>query len=516
MLEQYEEDVFLFKALQYMEAAKADRLKLAFNEGLALRSAGIPDILLDSLDDLSFRIGGLEVELYEQLEAEVTNEQIDSLKSQLFELKTAHQALIRLFEEKYPTYHQLTFGGNITDPETLQKALKEEGLLSYFYDDKKVYGVLLTSHEAIGFSMGHQGRLKDMIGAYRRLLNPQAALSMNESSQDDFQQLNDSLYQLLLGPLVQQEKLEDISSLAVVPHGAIHYLPIGVLYGKVEGDKSVKELPFLLQKMPIYYANAASLWSQTSPSFKHKKTYTGFAPSYQAMPKAYAARASFGNLNWNQEEVQLAHGLFGGDIYLGENASEANFLRVSADAGILHLSMHADVNDRTPMQSGLLFTPESDSVENGFLNLYEIYQQRIPAHTLILNACNTGYGKLAEGEGVMSLSHAFAYAGCRSMLLNLWLADDQASSQIVTRFFHYLNDGHAKHEALRMAKLDYLEDADPIRAHPYFWAGLVLQGEREIAKSSLPGWLVGILILGLCGGCFFFMDTVYFMMIPPF
>ncbi len=65
----------------------------------------------------------------------------------------------------------------------------------------------------------------------------------------------------------------------------------------------------------------------------------------------------------------------------------------------------------------------------------------IPADLAVLSACETGYGKLEWGEGIMSLARAFAYAGCPSIVMSHWLVDDKASAQLMDHFYRYLSEG---------------------------------------------------------------------------
>lgn len=501
------DEQYLKQAFGYMEAAKADVLKHAVNEGLALRSAGIPAALLDSLDDLSFIIGGFEDDLNDWLmSSSVPDISLakapDTLKSQLFEQKETYRALLRHIEQEYPTYHQLKFGTGIEMLPHIQAQLdqQQKALLSYFYDEEKVYVILLYAHSIHGFQLPHQGKLINQITTFRDFLKPEAALKMTPAMLEDFQAQSTALYDLLIAPFSLQQKIVDGQNLIIVPFGVLHYLPFEILHPPMDRNLPSKSASYLLKDYAINYALAASLWARNSVApTKTNNPFTGFAPRYDSLKTSKNERFGFGALHWNVSEVQQAQALLHGQVFTNQAATEEQFRLQAPLADILHLSMHADVNDQLPMRSGLLFTPGADSVENGFLNLYEIYNLHIPAQTVVLNACNTGYGKLAKGEGVLSLSHAFLYAGCRNILLNLWLADDQASSQIVNGFYAHVQDGLPQEEALRQAKLAYLKAADPLRAHPYFWAGLVLQGGMEDSKTGFLGWWGVILLGGVLG-----------------
>ncbi len=150
--------------------------------------------------------------------------------------------------------------------------------------------------------------------------------------------------------------------------------------------------------------------------------------------------------------------------------------------------MHALVSDSLPMQSRLLFAPPRDTLEDGLLHTYELYNLHLPAELAVLSACNTGFGPLQGGEGAMSLAHAFRYAGCRSVVMSLWPAEDESTARIVDRFYAGLAEGLPKDDALRQARLAYLDDADPLHAHPYYWAHLVAIGDMTPLRRSGIGW----------------------------
>jgi CHAT domain-containing protein len=80
----------------------------------------------------------------------------------------------------------------------------------------------------------------------------------------------------------------------------------------------------------------------------------------------------------------------------------------------------------------------------------------------------------------MSLARAFSYAGARSLVTSLWNVNDQSGQQLMAEFYRQLSTGMLKDEALRQAKLAYLESApDNARTHPRFWAAFIPTGNME-------------------------------------
>ena len=101
---------------------------------------------------------------------------------------------------------------------------------------------------------------------------------------------------------------------------------------------------------------------------------------------------------------------------------------------------------------------------------------------------------------MQSLGSACRYAGCKSVLASRWLANDRSTAVIIGNFYEQLAGGKVKPAALQQAKLSYLEQADALTAHPFFWAGLALEGEvGSIGKAGTLKrkwvWLIGLLIL---------------------
>lgn len=97
---------------------------------------------------------------------------------------------------------------------------------------------------------------------------------------------------------------------------------------------------------------------------------------------------------------------------------------------------------------------------------------------VVLASCYSGAGKFFKGEGVMSIGRSFINAGSETVIMSLWEASYKPTITILTYFYKNLLKGMQKDEALRLAKLKYLEETDSFSANPRFWAGIIIIGNQ--------------------------------------
>jgi CHAT domain-containing protein/Tfp pilus assembly protein PilF len=150
-----------------------------------------------------------------------------------------------------------------------------------------------------------------------------------------------------------------------------------------------------------------------------------------------------------------------------------------SDYRIVHFASHSFINAAHPDLSGIVLSlvDRSGQEQDGFLRLYEIYNLKLSADLVVLGGCRTGLGKEIKGEGLISLTRGFMYAGAPRVIVSAWEVQDRPSATLMVKFYRYLLGPKrlSAAAALRAAQIEMSRDKQ--FAAPYFWAGFTLQGE---------------------------------------
>ncbi len=160
-------------------------------------------------------------------------------------------------------------------------------------------------------------------------------------------------------------------------------------------------------------------------------------------------------------------------------ASRATVLNSGLDQyRIVHFATHGLLNSRSPELSGIVLSlvDEEGRAQEGFLRAYEIYNLKLNAELVVLSACSTALGKEIKGEGLAGLTRGFMYAGTPRVIASLWNVRDEATAELMKRFYRNMLIGKSSPAAaLREAQISMWRE--PRWAAPYHWAGFALQGE---------------------------------------
>ena len=125
----------------------------------------------------------------------------------------------------------------------------------------------------------------------------------------------------------------------------------------------------------------------------------------------------------------------------------------------IHIATHGFVNSFKPELSGILLAQDTSSnllglntPEDGILYSGEIYNLKLNADLVVLSACETGLGKMSEGEGVIGLTRALLYAGSKNIIVSLWQVSDESTNKLMVDFYNNILKEEKKRFACHLSK----------------------------------------------------------------
>lgn len=295
--------------------------------------------------------------------------------------------------------------------------------------------------------------------------------------------------------------------LAIVPDGALAYLPFGAL------PEPGGEAPLLAGHELVVLPSASVEAAVRVRSARRRRSPARLAvvadpllpgASAGAPPPAALARqvaavpASSGTagertlqdlglrrlppLAYAREEAESILALVPPEARLGALGADASRDLVLSGAlapyAIVHFASHALIHPSVPELSGLaLAAHDSEGHPRlGFLPSFEIAELRLPAELVVLSACSTGLGKALRGEGLVGLTQSFFQAGAARVLVSLWNVDDRATAHLMEDLYRRLL-GAGRTPAAALCEAQLALRRDPRWAAPYYWAGFELEGD---------------------------------------
>lgn len=371
--------------------------------------------------------------------------------------------------------------------ETIQANLKsDESLIEYVISEKRdsgertLYAFVITRQNLVCHTELIDSTLASDFSGLKEQLNSQFNVNNNIENYNRMNQRLFDAYTLLIRPI---EKYFTGKELIIIPDDEISYLPFDAFITSWKKNDKINYagLAYLIRDYSISYGYSTNtLWNNKSKA-EINPIVIGFAPDYSNA--GFEDGKKYKALKSNSLEVESILGNFDGTILKAGQATIANFRSSLNSGAVLHFAMHAELDTSQVGYSGLIFSPDIKSPGNYRLNNYEIGQMSINSPMVVLSACNTGAGKLYSGEGLMSLARNFILAGVPSVVETLWPVEDVAGSKIMGNFYKYLSLGKPKNTALRLAKLDYIDNSSPSFVNPRFWAAYTLMGDVSAIKK---------------------------------
>jgi CHAT domain-containing protein len=270
--------------------------------------------------------------------------------------------------------------------------------------------------------------------------------------------------------------------ITIIPDGMLSHLPFDALIQKLPESNTCtfKDLDYLIIEYEISYSFSSNFLAFSEKMKENNKIKNILAFGYYAEEKEISdgnqRNTRHMSLSGTKTELDDIAKYYSGNFLIGSDASESNFKRLCTGYDAIHLAVHGTYDSLNNYNTYLIFNSTTDSLEDGKLYNYDLFPMKLNSSLAVLSACETGLGKNNPGEGLLSMGWGFAYAGCQSLVLSLWQATDQSTTNLMREFYKQLSTSHSITKSLREAKCYYLAQADEYTAHPKYWATFVNYG----------------------------------------
>lgn len=492
------QDVYLKRAFEIIERQKSAILLDYLVSQEAIQDSGIPENVLMQERKARTSVDSLEKILYKAEQEQVSIAKIDQLYKKVFAANEAYFKLTAKIERGYPEYGKIKYARKNNSYEDVRAGLSNQdaALIEYYLGADHVYAFIIDDER---FHVQRMEKPTKLVAAIDQLRKNTYSYYLTASRTDSLfrtcvNNMVDASYELYLSLFAPVSSNFDLTKkLIIIPDAILCYLPFELLISEKPKDNFLfGDHRYLLKDYEISYAYSASLLLEMrqrthqirrnnllafAPTFKSKALYADAGKTVEEV------RSGMGALVYNIPEVEALERIIGGEIFTGEKATRENFYHAAPDYKIIHLATHGKANDRVGDYAYLAFSETSDSLKNGLLYNRDLYNLQLNADMVVLSACETGIGELQRGEGVISLTRGFSYAGAKSIITTLWSVDDQKTKEIMESFYGYVKKGLDKSTALRKAKLDFIEQYSH-DAHPFYWSGFIAVGDMSPIKLA--------------------------------
>ena len=448
---------------------------------------------------------------------------------QISGLNTELESVEAQIRARYPRYASLMYPRPLKAAAVQQLLDDDTLLLEFSLGEERSYVWALTTTELRGYQLPPRSeieataqRLLELLKAGQHLPHDSAAQQRARMAQAEaaFWPQAATFSKTLLG---QSASLMKKQRILIVADGLLNYFPFGALpspdvdaaTGKNSPLASLTNTPLIKEHEIVNLPSASvlSVLRQTAPRGQSLKSVAIFAdpvfekddPRIRAVARAQGAATLAGNhstldralrnlddaldasklprLPATRQEARDIMSVAPPASSMEATGFQANREQATSPKlgqySIVHFATHGIVNEKNPELSGVvlsLYDEQGRFHEEGFLSLNDIYGLNLPADLVVLSACRTGLGKEVRGEGLIGLTRGFMYAGAARVMASLWKVDDEATAELMKRFYQkMLKDGMTPTTALRAAQTSMLEQRR--WSNPYYWAGFILQGE---------------------------------------
>lgn len=438
-------------SFSFMEKNKAFLLAESIHSNTSFSK--LPRNVANREEDLRKKILALQGKL-----SELQNSNSEWLENILFNTKELHQNFLDSIKSIYREHFEHKVQINHLSLSYCKSTLKENEILFSIIqgeidqDKQLIIGTLTNGTITKTYQIIYDASFSLLLREYKKFISKPFS---SKTDQKDFQRVAFSLYNRIF-PSADIKSMLHNKHLIIIPDGELQNLPFEALITNEDTSE------YLIQSSNISYLYSMSFLNYNGKLERASNgRFIGYSPIYftgKGLP----------DLKHTGKEIEAAEYLLEGEIILKKEASKKHFLRYSQPYKIIHLATHALTDDNP----SIIFYDDA-------LTQKELYNYKCNADLVTLSACKTSLGKVAKGEGVLSLTRGFFYAGAKAVISSLWNANDQSTEFIMTHFYTKIKEHQNKSEALSSAKRDYLLSHTLSERSPYYWSSFILTGDTQ-------------------------------------
>lgn len=291
--------------------------------------------------------------------------------------------------------------------------------------------------------------------------------------------------------LLPFRSLNEHTRLIIVAYRTLHLVPFHSLPWEQKSLISTHSVSFLPSASLLKYLGQ---WKKLEPSFSvlavgdpsnmvYKDPFNGVEDNLTSLPSSAL------------EARQVARIVPGSTALVGNAATNEAVYSQMNNHSVLHFGAHGSLFAKIPMLSAIHLAGGTQ------ITVDQLMGKELKAELVVLSACNTGRGKITDGEDVVGFARALLAAGVKHVVVSLWPVDDDATCYLMEQFYKNLMQSMPVAQALRAAQAN-LQDSKKEGVEEYL---MELQNrgervhpevEREIVKdySHQKFWAPFVLI----------------------
>lgn len=486
--------------------------------GLRRRFGSDDRKLLDQLNEVTSSLANLTLNGPRKMTLSEHQDQIEKLESQLEDLETEISRRSAGFYDRQP----VTLNA-------VQAAIPKAAALVEFAvyrpfdprapDNHQAYGephyvayVVRSQGIAKWADLGETKAIDERLDALRHALSDpqrrnvkQQARTLDEKLMQPVRALIGDATQLLISPdgalnLLPFEALVDEQDNFLVERYLFTYLSSGRDLLRLQVRRHSKNNPIVFANPLFSTSESKSASSQKIESASPANLRRDSFNPQTVTIGSDLSKVNFAPLRGTEQEALAIKSLFrDARVLTGIHASESSLKQVSAPL-IVHIATHgffladgvsiasdfgrSQVSGRNGgnplLRSGLALAGANLGSmapgDDGILTALEASGLDLWGTKLVvLSACDTGLGDVANGEGVYGLRRAFVLAGAESVVMSLWSVNDYSTRRLMTEYYRNLKQGMGRGAGLREVQLQMLKRNPEL--HPFYWANFIQSGD---------------------------------------